>query len=103
MSLIFAKPHEPVFDNIAQPGPTVAGLYTIEPVALQRGGTQRYYKQPSLKPSTRKAFLVIIKLILLLPLVAGYSHLPPCGAMDRNSNNILNYLASLASVLMFAV
>ena len=39
MGLFLAKPHKTVFVNIAKPEPTVAGLYTIEPVALQRGGT----------------------------------------------------------------
>ena len=102
MSLFFAKPHETVFVNIAKPEPIVAGLYTIDPVTFQRGGTQRYYQRPRLKPTTRDAVLVIIKLILLLPLLAGYSHLLPCGAMDRNSKNTLNYWASMASVVMLA-
>ena len=31
MSLFLAKPHKPVFVNIAKPGLTVAGMYTIEP------------------------------------------------------------------------
>ena len=43
MSLLFVKPHEPVFINIEQHGLTVEGLYTIESGSLQRGGTQRYY------------------------------------------------------------
>ena len=90
MSLFVAKPHESVFANNATPEPTVAGIYTIEPVACQRNGTQRYYQRPRLKPWTRDAVLVIIKLILLLPLVAGYLPLAPCGAMDRNSKNTLN-------------
>ena len=34
MSLFFVKPHEPVFVNIDQHGPTFAGLYTIESAML---------------------------------------------------------------------
>ena len=45
-----------MFDNIAKPEPTVSGLYTIEPVAIQHGGTLRYYLRPRLKPSTRRVF-----------------------------------------------
>ena len=91
MSLFFSKPHEPVFVNIGQPGPTVARLYTIEPVALQRGGTQRYYQRPCLKPSTKHAFSVIKELIPILLLVAGHSPLSPGGAISRNSKFTLNY------------
>ena len=72
LSLFLPKPHETVFVNIAQFGLTVAGIYTIEPVAHLRGGTQHNYQRHRLKPSTREAFLIIIELILLLPLVAGY-------------------------------
>ena len=56
MTLIFANRHEQVFVNIAQPRLTVAGLYTIEPVALHRDGTQRYYQRPRLKKSTINEF-----------------------------------------------
>ena len=100
MSLFFVKPHEPVFVNIDQHGPTVAGLYTIEPAMLQRGGTQRYYQRPRLKPSIKDAFIVIKESILILLLVAGYSPLSLCGAIDRNIKNTLNNWASMASVLI---
>ena len=103
MRLFFVKPHELVFVNIDQHGPIVEGLYTIKHVALQRGGTQRYYQRPRLKQSIRDAVLVIIELILILLLVAGYSLLSLRGAMDRNSKNTLNYWASMTSVLMLAV
>ena len=103
MGVFFAKPQKTVFVNIAKPEPIVAGLYAIEPVSLQRGGTKRYYQRPRLKPSTRDAFLVIIKLILLIPLVSGYSLLSPCSEMDRNCKNTSNFWALMASILMFAV
>ena len=103
MGLFLAKPHKTVFANIAKPEPTVAGLYTIEPVALQHGCTQRYYQRPRFKPPTKDAFLVIIKLIQLLPLVACYSPLSPYYTMDRISNKRLNYWASMKSFLMLAV
>ena len=103
MSLFFVKPHEPVFVNIDQHGPTVAGLYTIEPAMLQRGGTQRYFQPPRLKPLTKDAFSVIKELILILLLVAGYSPLLPSGAINRNSKFTLNYWAYMTSVLMLAV
>ena len=103
MSLFFVKPHEPVFVNIDQHGPTVAGLYTIEPVALQHGGTQRYYQRPRLKPSIIDAFIVIKKSILILLLVAGYSPILLGGAINRNSKTSLRYWASIASALMLAV
>ena len=99
MNIFLAKPHEAVFVNIAKPEPTVSRFYTIEPVAFQRGGTQRYYQRPRLKPSTRNAVLVIIKLIVLLPLVAYYSLLSPCGAINRNSKTTINYWASMATEL----
>ena len=92
-----------MFFNIAQPGPTVAGLSKIEFVALKPGGTQRYYQRPRLKPSTRYAFVVIKKLILILLLVAGYSALSPNNAINRNSKTTVSYWASIASVLMLAV
>ena len=103
MSLFFAKPQETVFVNIAKTEKNVARFYTIERVAFQRGGTQRYYQRPRLKPSTRDAFLVIIKLILLLPLIAGYSLLSLGGSINRNSKFTLNYRAYMASVLMLTV
>ena len=103
MSLFFVKPHEPEFVNIDQHGPTVKGLYTIEPVALQRGGTQRYYQRPRLKPSIRDAFIVIKESIIILLLVAGYSFLSLNGAINRNSKTSLKYWASMVSVLMLAV
>ena len=90
MSLFFVKPHEPVFVNIYQHGPTVAGLYTIEHSMLQRGGTQRLYQRPRLKPSIKAAFIVIKESILILLLIAGYSPLWLGGAIDRNTNNTLN-------------
>ena len=103
MSLFFAKPDKPVFVNIVQPGLTVAGLYTIEPVALQRCGTQRYYQRARLKPFTNNAFSVITKLILIFSLVAGYSSLSLGSAINRISKTTLNYWASMTSVLMLAV
>ena len=91
MSLLFVKPHEPVFINIEQHGLTVEGLYTTEPVSLQRGGTQRYYQRPRLKPSIKDAFIVIKESILKLLLVAGYSPLSLGGAINRNIKTSLRY------------
>ena len=67
---------------------------------LQRGGTQRYYQRPRLKPSIRDAFIIIKTLILILLLVAGYSFLSLNSAIDRNIKNTLNNWASMASVLI---
>ena len=52
---------------------TVAAWPTVQAVAPQRGGAQRYDLRPRLKPSKKDAFLVIVVLILLLPLAAGLS------------------------------
>ena len=103
MSLFRAKPHEKVFDDIAKTEPIVAGLFTIEPVALQRNGTQRYYQRSRLKSSTRAALLVIKELILIFLLVASYSLFLFNGAINRNSKITINYWASMASVLMLTV
>ena len=100
MSLFLAKPHETVFVNIAKPEPTVAGFYSIEPVALQRHGKKRYDQRPRLKPSIRDAFIVIKESILILLLIAGYSPFSLAGAIDRNIKNTLNNWASMASVLI---
>ena len=103
MSLFLGKPHETVFVNIAKPEPTVAGFYSIEPVALQRHGKERYYQRSRLKPSIRDAFIVIKVSILILLLIAGYSPLSLGGPINRNSKTSLRYGASMASVVMLAV
>ena len=65
-----AKPTATIPVVSADHASTVAALFTVQPVAAQRGGVQRYDLRPRPKPSTRDAFLIIVTLILLLPLAA---------------------------------
>ena len=53
-------------------------------------------------PSTIYAFLVIVVLILLIPLAACSSLISLLVGVARNSKTILNYWASMESVLTWA-
>ena len=77
---------------------TVTAPPKVESVITQRGGAQRYNLRPRPKPSIRDAFLIIVALIMLLPLVAGSSPISPLIGLARNSKNTLNYDASIRSV-----
>ena len=94
-----AEPPAGIPDVSADNASTVAALPTVQPVAPQRGGAQRYDLRPRPKLSTRDAFLIIVALILLLPLAAGSSPISPLVGVARNSKNTLNYWASTGSVL----
>ena len=87
---------------IADEASIVAALPTVQPVAPQRGGAQRYDLRPRPRPSTRDAFLIIVVLILLLPLAAGSSPILTLVGVARNSKNKLNYWTSMGSVLTWA-
>ena len=77
---------------------TVAALPTVQPVAFQRGGAQRYDMRFRVNLSKKDAFLVIVVLILLLSLAAGSSFMSPLFGIALNSKNSLNYWASMENV-----
>ena len=97
-----SQPPAAIPDVSADNASTVTALSTVQPVAAQRGGAQRYDLRPRPKPSTRDAFLIIVALILLLPLAAGSLPISPLVGVARNSKNTLNYWTSLGSVLTWA-
>ena len=97
-----AEPPAPIPVISADNASTVAALPRGEPVTPHRGGAQRYDLRPRPKPSTKDAFLIIVALILLLPLVAGHSPISPLVGVARNSKTTLNYWASMGSVLTWA-
>ena len=81
---------------------TVAAPPTVQPVIPQRSGAQRYDLRPRPKPSTRDAFIRFVVLILLPPLAAGSSPISTLVGVARNSNNTLNYWASMGNILTWA-
>ena len=79
------EPPAAIPDVSADNALTVAALPTVQPVAPQRGGAQRYDMRFRPKPSTKDAFLIIVALLLLLPLAAGSSPMSPLVGVARNS------------------